>query len=538
MGRVFIYDTTLRDGTQGEGISLTVEDKLKIARQLDKFGVDYIEAGWPGSNPKDLEFFKRCQSEEFQHAKITAFGSTRRMGIAVEDDPNIVSLLESGAQTIAIYGKTSSFQVTEALRTTLQTNLEMIHDSISYLKANGREVIFDAEHFFDGFKENPDYALECLHTAEQAGADWIVLCDTNGGTLPFEVESIVSKVCAELTTPIGIHTHNDGELGVANSLMAVRAGATQVQGTINGYGERCGNANLCSIIPNLVLKMGMQCLRSKEDVARLTSTAHYISEIANVALPNSQPFVGYSAFAHKAGMHVNAIAKNPVTYESISPDSVGNHRRILISELSAGDNLVYKAQELGYDVDRHNPKTRSMLQRIKQLEFEGYQFESAEASLELLIRESFTGEPSFFELISFRASNEYSKMASTESEAQVTVRVNGQIKRSTSKGIGPVNALDHAMRNVLSAVFPAVSETQLVDYKVRVLDGSAGTASKVRVLIETTNGKITWTTIGVSENIIEASCKALVDSFNYLLCHTDLEADPVPQAEEQSQAVI
>lgn len=516
MGRVYIYDTTLRDGTQGEGISLTVEDKLKIARQLDKFGVDYIEAGWPGSNPKDLEFFKRCQDEKFLHAKITAFGSTRRMGIAVEQDPNMISLMESGAKTITIYGKTSRFQVTEALRTTLENNLEMISDSIQYLKSNGREVIFDAEHFFDGFQENSEYALECLRTAERAGADWIVLCDTNGGTLPFDVETIVSKVRTVLSIPVGIHTHNDSELGVANTLLAVRAGATQVQGTINGYGERCGNANLCSIIPNLVLKMGKQCLRSKNDLANLTSTAHYVSQIANVTIPNSQPFVGYSAFAHKAGMHVNAIAKNPDTYESISPDSVGNHRRILISELSAGDNLVYKAQQLGFQLDRHDPRTRTLLQTIKHLEYEGYQFESSEASFELLIHDTLANQPSFFELISFRVSNDYSQMGPNHTEAQVTVRMNGQIKRSTARANGPVAALDHALRHVLSHEYPSVRDTHLVDYKVRVLDGTNGTAAKVRVLIETTNGDWNWTTIGVSENIMEASCKALVDSFNYL----------------------
>jgi 2-isopropylmalate synthase len=538
MGRVFLYDTTLRDGTQGEGVSLSVEDKLKIAIQLDKFGIDYIEAGWPGSNPKDLEFFKRCRSIAFQHAKITAFGSTRRVGIAVEEDSNILSLLEAGTQSVAIYGKTSRFQVTEALRTSLQTNLEMIYDSIAYLKANGREVIFDAEHFFDGYKMDPEYALECLRTAERAGADWIVLCDTNGGSLPHEVEDIVTSVRNNIQTPIGIHTHNDGELGVANSLMAVRAGATQVQGTINGYGERCGNANLCSVIPNLILKMGKDCLKSREDLARLTAVAHYVSEVANVTLPNSQPFVGYSAFAHKAGMHVNAIAKNPATYESVTPEAVGNHRRILISELSAGDNLVYKAQELGFDVDRHHPKTRSMLQRIKQLEFEGYQFEGAEASLELLIRETFADQPSFFELVSFKVTNGYSKMTETEAEAQVTVRIDGQIKRSTAKGSGPVNALDYALRNVLSSVFPCISGTHLVDYKVRVLDGSAGTAAKVRVLIETTNGEMAWTTIGVSENIIEASCKALVDSFNYLLFQQIATNDASITEQEHTHASI
>ncbi|UOF90628.1 citramalate synthase [Fodinisporobacter ferrooxydans] len=521
MSRVWIYDTTLRDGTQGEGISLTVDDKLKIATHLDKLGVDYIEAGWPGSNPKDLEFFQRCHTLQLTHAKITAFGSTRRVGINVEDDPNLQSLIAANTDVITIYGKTWSFQVEEALRTSLESNLELIYDSVRYLKSFNREVIFDAEHFFDGYKQNQEYAISCLLEAQRAGADSIVLCDTNGGSLPHEIAAAVTDVCGKLQVPVGIHTHNDGELAVANSLVAVSAGATHIQGTINGFGERCGNANLCSILPNLMLKMGKQCLRAKEDLALLTSTAHYVSEIANVPPSRSQPFVGASAFAHKAGMHVNAIAKNPETYESISPDQVGNHRRILISELSAGDNLVYKANELGFQVDRQNPKTRKMLQEIKDLEYKGYQFESAEASLELLIYETFAPEADRFELLSFRVTSERSPMQESLAEAQVTLRINSHVFRSTATGLGPVNALDHAMRKALATEYPSVNSTHLVDYKVRVLDGSDGTAAKVRVLIETTNGVHSWTTIGVSENIIEASCEALVDSFEYFLIKFD-----------------
>ena len=398
---VTIFDTTLRDGTQGEGVSLSVEDKLKIARKLDELGIQYIEGGWPGSNSKDVEFFERCKELDLKHAKITAFGSTRRKNTKAEDDPNLKSLVESGVEVATIFGKSWDFHVHTALNTTLEENLAMIYDSVRFLKEQGLEVIYDAEHFFDGYKNNPEYALQTLEQAEKAGADWLILCDTNGGCLPEEVSKIVAEVCSRFNTPIGIHAHNDCELAVANSLAAVQAGARQVQGTINGFGERCGNANLSSIIPNLQLKLNYRCI-SDEQLAKLTEVSRYVNEIANIPMPVNQPYVGAAAFAHKGGIHVSAIMKHPRTYEHIQPEKVGNKQRVLVSELAGQSNMLFKAEQLGLDISKENPKTKEIIQQIKDLEHAGYQFDGADASLELLLRQAFDQIDEIFTVESFK----------------------------------------------------------------------------------------------------------------------------------------
>lgn len=514
--KVFIYDTTLRDGAQGEGISLTVEDKLKITKKLDELGISYVEGGWPGSNPKDMEYFKMVRSMPLQNARISAFGSTRKAGTCVTEDPNIRSLLAAETPCVAIFGKTWDFHVFTALKTTLDENLQMIKDSVGYLKSQGREVIYDAEHFFDGFKANSDYALATLKTAASAGADWIVLCDTNGGSLPFEIEEIMNRVKKVIDVPLGIHAHNDGDLAVANSIVAVRCGARQVQGTFNGYGERCGNANLCSIIPNLQLKLGYTCL-SSEALRHLTDASHYVSEIANMTPVNSQPFVGVSAFAHKGGVHVSAILKDPATYEHIDPELVGNKRRVLVSELSGSSNLYYKAQELNLDLASDRPQAREIIQKIKELEYEGYQFEGADASLELLLRRAFGQYEEFFTLESLKILVEKRSDDGINSEATIKLRVGEQVIHTAAEGDGPVNAVDNALRKALTGFYPCLKNMHLVDYKVRVLDGKDGTRAKVRVLIESADATDSWSTVGVSENIIEASWRALTDSMNYAL---------------------
>ncbi|MFC4768617.1 citramalate synthase [Effusibacillus consociatus] len=515
MEKVLIYDTTLRDGTQGEGISLSVEDKLKIALRLDQFGVHYIEGGWPGSNPKDMEFFQKVKELPLKTAKITAFGSTRRQGISADQDENLQKLLESGVSVVAIFGKTWDFQVTHALNSTLEENLSMIYDSVKFLKSHGLEVIFDAEHFFDGYKANSTYALETLKKAEEGGADWIVLCDTNGGTLPHEIGEIVAVVKQKLTTPIGVHCHNDSECAVANSIAAVREGARQVQGTMNGYGERCGNANLISIIPNLQLKLGYSCVR-EEQISLLTSLSRYVHEIANVAPPNNQPFTGMSAFAHKGGMHVSAILKSPETYEHMAPERVGNQRRVLVSELSGQSNLLYKAQELNMDLDKSNPVNKRILQKLKKMEHEGYQYEGAEASFELLVREELGEVKEFFTLESFKILVETEDSA-VNTMAIVKLRVFDEVVHAAAEGNGPVNAFDNALRKALESFYPEIREMHLSDYKVRVLDEGGATAAKVRVLVESSNGKEQWNTVGVSTNIIEASWQSLFDSIRYFL---------------------
>ncbi|WP_438448613.1 citramalate synthase [Gorillibacterium sp. sgz5001074] len=516
MDQVKVFDTTLRDGTQGEGISLSVEDKLKIALRLDAMGIHYIEGGWPGSNSKDIEFFKRIKEVKLNHAKISAFGSTRRKGSAAAEDVNLNRIVESGVEVASIFGKSWDFHVHTAIQTTLEENLAMIHDSVAYLKSNGLEVIYLAEHFFDGFKNNEEYALQTVRQAEDAGADWVVLCDTNGGTLPTEIGDIVRRVCSELKTPVGIHAHNDCELGVANSLAAVAAGARQVQGTFNGLGERCGNANLCSVIPNLQLKMKYRCV-SDEQLAGLTGAARYVSEIANIHMQPNQPFVGTAAFAHKGGIHVSAILKASSTYEHIEPELVGNKQRVLVSELAGQSNIYAKAQELNLDLNKETEKTKAVIERIKELEHQGFQFEGADASLELLLREAFGELDPIFSLESFKILVEKSGDNPFATEAIVKVKVHGETIFTAAEGNGPVNALDSALRKALVKYYPDIVQMHLADYKVRVLDEKDATAAKVRVLIESTDFQNSWNTVGVSGNIIEASYNALVDSIRYSL---------------------
>lgn len=516
MRRVYIYDTTLRDGSQGEGISFSVNDKLKITSRLDALGVDYLEGGWPGSNPKDMEYFQKVQELRLTHTKVAAFGSTRRPGIKPQDDLNLNALVKSGVKTVTIFGKTWDLHVTEALNISLQENLDMIYESVAFLKSHGLEVIYDAEHFFDGYKANASYALQTLEAAVRGGASWITLCDTNGGSLPQEIKETMEKVAAKFPVKIGIHCHNDGELAVANTLAAVQGGAAMVQGTINGLGERCGNANLCSVIPNLQLKLGYQCL-PEEKLRHLTEVSHFVSEIANLVHTNNLPFVGHSAFAHKGGVHVSAVLKNPQTYEHIQPELVGNKRRVLVSELAGASNLHYKAQELGIKHLDDKEKSRHLVQAIKELEYQGYQFEGAEASLELFLKKA-TGEyRSAFSLESVKVLVEKRGDQEMLSEAMIKLRVGDQVVHTAAEGNGPVNALDNALRKALEEFFPVIKTMHLTDYKVRVLDEKDATQAKVRVLIESRNQEETWSTIGVSHNIIEASWQALVDSMDYIL---------------------
>lgn len=513
---VKIFDTTLRDGTQGEGISLSVEDKMKIARKLDSLGVHYIEGGWPGSNNKDIEFFTCVKELDLKNARVTAFGSTRRKDTLPENDANLNRILEVGVPVATIFGKSWDFHVHQAIQTTLEENLAMIYDSVKYLKANGLEVIYDAEHFFDGYKNNPEYAIQTIKKAEEAGADWIVLCDTNGGSLPHEVTEIVTAVKQAVAVPIGIHAHNDCELGVANSLAAVMAGATQVQGTINGFGERCGNANLVSVIPNLQLKLGYSCI-SADQLKSLSTVARYVSEIANMHLPVNQPYVGSAAFAHKGGIHVSAILRNSSTYEHIAPELVGNKQRVLVSELAGQSNLVFKAQELGLEFDTSNQQTKRLIEQIKEMEHQGFQFEGADASLELLIRDAYGKLEEAFTVESFKIMMVKTANQPVVTEAIVKLNVNGESVYNAAEGIGPVNALDNAIRKCLLQYYPALQNMHVSDYKVRVLDEKDTTAAKVRVLIETTDFSSSWSTVGVSGNVIEASWDALIDSIRYAL---------------------
>ncbi len=522
--KVQIYDTTLRDGAQAEGFSLTVADKLKITRKLDDLGVAYVEGGWPGSNPKDTEYFQRVRSLALQHARIAAFGSTRKAGAGVADDANIRALLEAETPCVCLVGKTWDFHVHTALQTTLEENLDMIRDSVAYMKARGREVVYDAEHFFDGFKANPDYALATLKTAAAAGADWIVLCDTNGGTLTYEIEEICGRIARAIDTPLGIHTHNDGELAVANSIAAVRCGMRMVQGTINGYGERCGNANLCSVIPDLQLKMGCDCIEPGL-LQHLTEASHYVDEIANMTPRTQQSFVGASAFAHKGGIHVSAILRSPLTYEHIDPALVGNHRRVLVSELSGLSNIFSKAKELGLDLQQGSTEVRDLIQQIKDLEHRGYQYEAADASLELLLRRALGQCREFFTLerLNVHVFKRPDDGGVISTEATIKLWVGDQVMHTAAEGNGPVAALDNALRKALEGSYSCLGEMHLVDYKVRVLDGKDGTNSTVRVLIESSNNQDVWSTVGVSENIIEASWQALADSMNYALLKSSNE---------------
>jgi 2-isopropylmalate synthase len=512
--QVVIYDTTLRDGTQGEGVSLSCEDKLRIAQQLDDFGVSYIEGGWPGSNPKDVEFFRRVGELNLKYAKIASFGSTCRILSKPADDENIRALLDSGTPVCTIVGKTWTLHVTEVLKTNFEENLRIIHDSIAFVRSQGREVIYDAEHFFDGYKDNSDYALKTLEAAVTAGAQTVVLCETNGGALPYEVARIVRDVRTRFPdVKLGIHTHNDGDCAVANSLIAIAEGVTHVQGTINGIGERCGNANLCSIIPALELKMGYKCL-PEDNLKRLSHISHYVSEIANLNPDEYQPYVGRSAFAHKGGIHVAAMRRSSRSYQHIEPALVGNESRTVVSELSGRGNLLTLVDQFGLKVENQDVVT-NVLQDIKELEAHGFSFEAAEASVALMIQRHQPGFKSPFELIDFSAIVEHREGRGMFAEATVKVRVNGEIYHTAADGNGPVNALDAALRKALLPVYPKLSSFQLVDYKVRILDGYAGTGATTRVLIDTGDGDKVWSTVGAGTNIIEASWKALYDSYEY-----------------------
>jgi len=513
---VHIFDTTLRDGTQGEKISFSAGDKLRIARRLDAFGIDYIEGGWPGSNPKDMEFFNLARATRFSNSKLVAFGSTCRAGNHPNEDANLQALLEAETPAVSIFGKTWLLHVHNALGISPEENLNLIGSSVGYIKAKGREVIYDAEHFFDGYKDDPDYSIATLEKAAKAGADTLVLCDTNGGTLPHEITKIITEVKSRIEKPLGIHTHNDCEAAVANTISAVQAGCNHVQGTINGYGERCGNANLCTVIPNLQLKMGYRCV-DEQKIRDLTPISHFVSELANVAHNNRQAYVGRSAFAHKGGVHVSAVMKDAETYEHIKPEKIGNSQRVLVSELSGRSNVCYKAEELGFNLDKNNPAVTEIVNQVKELENDGYQFEAAEASFELLVEKATQPWEDFFRLEGFRVIIEKNREGQTRSEATIRLNVNGQTEHCAAEGDGPVHALDSALRKALAAFYPAINNVQLIDYKVRVLNESDGTAAKVRVLIDSSDDHISWSTVGVSEDIIEASWEALLDSMSYYL---------------------
>ncbi|MFA4966818.1 MAG: citramalate synthase [Candidatus Margulisiibacteriota bacterium] len=513
---VKLLDTTLRDGAQTEGISFTVEDKLKIVHLLDDFGIHYIEGGWPGSNPKDIEFFKKAKAIKFAHAKLVAFSSTRRANIKVEDDKNIATLIEAGTPAVSIFGKTWDYHVTDALGISLEENLVMIKDTIAYLKSKGREVIFDAEHFFDGYKSNPTYALKCLKTAEEAGADVLCLCDTNGGSLAFEVQDIIGEVKKFVKAELGIHAHNDSECAVSVSGMSIKCGCTHVQGTINGYGERCGNANLCSIIPIIRLKLKMDCI-SDEHLKGLTELSRHIAEIANLPVSAHQPFVGRSAFSHKGGIHVSAVLKHPKTYEHINPELVGNERHVTVSELSGISNLIYKAKEYGVDLKKETPEIKGLIKVLKEMEHQGYQFEEGEASFELLVKRALGVLKPAFELEEFKVETKKKGEEGLDVDAWIKIKVKGKDYESKGRGDGPINALDNALRNVLEDIYPQIKEVKLTDYKVRVLDSQAGTAARVRVIVESSDDKKDWGTVGVSTNVIDASWLALKDSIEYKL---------------------
>lgn len=513
-----ILDSTLRDGAQGEGIAFSVEDKIKVCRLLDDLGVAYIEAGNPGSNQKDLEFFQRMAGENLKTSKLCAFGSTRRHSIKAQDDANVKSLLLANTPTVSIFGKAWDLHVTEILKTTLEENLAMITDTISYLKAQGKEVIFDAEHFFDGYKANPEYAMKALKAAADGGALVLCLCDTNGsGFYPFIASTVEKVVKAFPHIKVGIHCHNDSGLAVACTMGAVEAGAVHIQGTYVGFGERCGNANLSTIIPNLQLKGGYQCLES-DAIAKLTPVARAMSEIANVPLSNAKPYVGNSAFAHKAGMHADGVKKLSHSFEHISPETVGNQRRFLMSEVAGRAAVLHKIQSVMPSIDKDSPKTAQIIARLKQLEYDGYQFEAAEQSFELVIRKELGLYTPFFQLINFKIIGEHPHDDEMyPSSAIIKVRVGNSVKITASEGDGPVHALDSALRKALSGFYPVLKKMRLSDYKVRVMEPRDATAAKVRVLIESTDGDSTWATVGVSTDIIEASWLALVDSIDYLL---------------------
>jgi 2-isopropylmalate synthase len=517
MRTIDIYDTTLRDGAQGEDISFSVEDKLRLTEKLDELGVHYIEGGMPGSNPKDAEYFSKVSKLRLSHAKVVSFGSTHIAKNRADQDRGLIALAESKTDVITIFGKSWDFHVREALKISLEANLDIIRNSVAFLKNHAEKVFFDAEHFFNGYRENPEYALQCLLAAEQGGSDCLILCDTNGGMLPGDIAAIIQEVTPKLTKPFGIHAHNDSDCAVANSVIAVAHGASHVQGTINGVGERCGNANLVSIIPNIQLKLGMRCV-SDDQLSQLRDVSRYMDEIANLRHFRRQPFVGDSAFAHKAGIHVSAIMKSPETYEHMKPELVGNSQRVLISDLAGKSNILRKAEEFNIHLDAKSPELQTIIDNMKELEHQGYQFEGAEASFEMLLKKALGLHRRFFDLIGFRVIVE--KRNENEdciSEATIMVSVNDNVEHTAATGNGPVNALDGALRKALDKFYPELAAVKLQDYKVRVLTTGAGTSSRVRVLIESGDGSSEWSTVGVSENIIEASWQALVDSIEYKL---------------------
>ncbi len=512
---VTIYDTTLRDGTQGTGISFSTLDKIRVAERLDEFGVHYIEGGWPGSNPKDAAFFEEAAKRTWKNAKITAFGMTRRGKIKVEEDAQVQMLLDAQTPAVTIVGKTWPLHVTEVFQVSLEENLAMISDTVAYLKKHDREVLYDAEHFFDSFKEDPEYSLKTVKAASDAGADLIVLCETNGGALPEFVQEVTQKVIAHLGKPVGIHTHNDGGVGVANALAAVRAGANQVQGTINGYGERVGNCNLITIMPTLQLKMGIEL---GMDLTRLRELAYFVDELANVPHDIRAPYVGLAAFTHKGGLHVHAVQKLARTYEHVDPALVGNERIITISDMSGQTNVLIKAQAMGLPLVKGSPDVQKILAEVKRLESEGYEFEAAEASFELLIRRQLGHAAKSFELIEYHTTHRHHPGSTSETtEATVKLLVNGKAEYTVDEGDGPVNALDKALRKALLPHFPQIAQMHLEDYKVRIIDSGSGTAAKTRVLVVSSNGNRTWGTVGVSSNVIDASWEALVDSLEHFL---------------------
>lgn len=515
-----IYDTTLRDGAQAEDVSFSAEDKVRVAQKLDELGVQFIEGGWPGANPKDIEFFRIIKTVPLKHASVVAFGSTRKANNPVQKDATIQALLSAETQTITIFGKSWTFQVTDALSISLVKNLELISDSIQYLRSKGRRVFYDAEHFFDGYKANPDYALKTVRAAVEAGADRVILCDTNGGTMPWEVRKICEAVRQEFPVALGIHAHNDSEMAVANSLVAIDTGIVQVQGTINGIGERCGNANLCSIIPNLQLKMRRPVLG--ERLQHLKEVSGFVTEIANLMPNKHQPFVGDAAFAHKGGVHIHAVLKNPATYEHIDPAKVGNRQRMLVSDSAGRSGLQEKVEAFGITLTKDHAKLQELVDTLKHRESQGYQFEGAEGSFELLMRKAMGTHMPSFQLLGFRVIVEKKQDDGTPlSEATVMVQVGDVIEHTAAVGTGPVNALDHALRKALEKFYPELREVKLLDYKVRVLSANQGTESKVRVLIESGDHKDKWGTVGVSENIMEASWQALADSIEYKLLLKD-----------------
>lgn len=519
--RIELFDTTLRDGTQGEHVSLTAEDKVRIAHRLDRFGISIIEGGWPGSNPKDQEFFERAADIPWENASVCAFGSTRRAGLIPEDDPNLAAMLGARTPVVSIFGKSWTLHAEVALGVTLAENLELIRSSVAFLRENGRRVIYDAEHFFDGYVADAAYAMETLMAAQEAGADVLVLCDTNGGMLPHQVTEIMSDVVSKMTCGVGVHMHNDGGCAVANTLVGVQAGARHVQGTVNGIGERCGNADLTSVIPGLQIKLGYECV-SDEQLSTLTTLSHFVNEVANLSPVDRFAYVGRSAFAHKGGIHVSAVMKNVSTYEHIDPALVGNHRRVLVSDLAGQSNVRYKADELGIHLDDRE-QARAVSQRIKELEHLGYEFEGAEASFDLLLRMMRGEQAEFFSLERLRVRSERDAQNVEHSEATLVVRVGTSRDHVVAEGSGPVDALSRAMRKALEGFYPDLERVRLTDYKVRVLNPGEGTAAAVRVLVQHSDGSESWNTVGVSNNIMEASWQALADGIRYHLLHSGAE---------------